>query len=118
MTVPLITAMRAAATLAAHHRRLAENSTGATREHHLEMLQRCLDDIENIRQQIAASGVTPEHQANVLRQRDVVAAQAIIARHVLPEWLASEQAPHALEGMAQDIASAMQEARGGEVRRE
>ena len=113
MTVQLITAMRAAVTLAAHHRRLAENSTGETRAYHLDMIRRCLGDIENIRGQIAAAGVTPEHQVNVLHQRDLETAQAIIARHVLPEWLTDERAPRALEAMAQDIADAMLATRGG-----
>jgi hypothetical protein len=112
MTVPLITAMHAAETLAAHHRLLAESSTGVTREYHLEMFQRCLDDIENIRKRIEAGGTMPDDRAHVSRQRDVATAQAIIARHVLPEWLASEQAPHALEGMSQDIANALAAERG------
>jgi hypothetical protein len=43
----------------------------------------------------------------------VTAAQAIIGKHVLPEWRAPEAAPRVLEAMAQDIADAMQAARSG-----
>jgi hypothetical protein len=77
------------------------------------MARRCLDDIEHIKRQLADGGVTFENQDLVLRQREVAAAQAIIAKHVLPEWRMSAGAPRALEGMAQDIADAMQAARGG-----
>jgi len=69
-----------------------------------------------IRQQLADGGVTPENQERALRGRDVAAAQAIIGRHVLPEWHGSEQAPRTLEALAQDIADAMQAARGGKSR--
>jgi len=44
--------------------------------------------------------------------RDVEAARAIIGRHVLPEWHASEQAPRVFEALAQEIADAMRAARG------
>jgi hypothetical protein len=46
-----------------------------------------------------------------MRSRDVTAAQAIIDKHVLPEWWASEQAPQALRTLAQDIADVIQVAR-------
>jgi hypothetical protein len=39
--------------------------------------------------------------------------RAIISKHILPEWRSSEQAPRALEAMAQEIADAMHAARGG-----
>jgi hypothetical protein len=113
MTPTLINTLHAAETLDAHHRRLANNSTGATREYHLDAAERSLVEIENIRRQIAADGgVTPEIQATALHQRDVATAQALIARHVLPEWLVSEEAPRLLGGLAQDIADAIEAARG------
>jgi hypothetical protein len=113
MTPTLINALHAAETLAAHHRRLANGSTGATREYHLDAAQRSLVEIENIRQQIAADGgVTSENQTTALHQRDLAIAQALIARHVLPEWLTSEQAPSLLGALAQDIADAIGAARG------
>jgi hypothetical protein len=112
MTPTLINALHAAETLAAHHRRLADISTGATREYHLDAAERSLVEIENIRRQIAADGgVTPEKQATALHQRDVATAQALIARHVLPEWLVSEQAPRLLGSLVQDIADAIGAAR-------
>jgi hypothetical protein len=113
MAALLIDALHAAEMLAAHHRRLADNTVGAAREYHLDMLQRCVDDIEKIRQRIAAGGATPARQDNNLRQRDVATAQSIIARHVLPEWAASEEAQRLLADMAQEIADAIQAARGG-----
>jgi hypothetical protein len=115
MTPTLINTLHAAVTLAAHHSRLANNSTGATREYHLDAAQRSLVEIENIRRQIAADGgVTPENQETALRQRDLATAQTLIARHVLPEWLASEEAPRRLGGLAQDVADAIGAARGDE----
>jgi hypothetical protein len=65
------------------------------------------------KRQLVDGGVTIENQDLIMRQRDVAAAQAIIDKHVLPEWRASEAAPRSLEAMAQDIADAMQAARGG-----
>jgi hypothetical protein len=112
VTIALFTGLRAAETLAAFHRERAGNFTGEIRERHLDMAQRCRDDAEGIQRLLYAGGVSPEHEADVLRQRDVAAAQAIIGRHVLPEWRASEQTPRVLEAMAQDIATAMQAARG------
>jgi hypothetical protein len=117
MTPTLINALHAAETLAAHHRRLANNSTGATREYHLDAAERCLVESENIRRQIAADGgVAPENQAAAVHQRDLAIAQALIARHVLPEWLTSEQAPRLLGTLAQDIADAIGAARGDGAR--
>src|SRR5262245_32803672 len=40
--------------------------------------------------------VTPENQERALLSPDVEAAQAIIGKHVLPEWHAPEQAPQRL----------------------
>jgi len=76
------------------------------------MARRCLEDAQDIRHQIDAGGVTPEQQADMLRQRDVATAQAIIDKHIPPGWRASEEAPRILEALAHDIADAMQVARG------
>ena len=117
MTPTLINTLHAVETLAAHHRRLANNSIGATREYHLDAAERSLIEIENIRRQIAADGgVTPGNGATALHQRDLATAQALIARHVLPEWIASEQAPRLLGELAQDIANAIGAARGDGVK--
>ena len=40
-------------------------------------------------------------------------SRRIVAAHLLPEWRASEKAPQAMEAMAQEIADAMQTAKGG-----
>ena len=48
-----------------------------------------------------------------MREHDVAAAQAVIGRHVLPEWRASDEAPHVFEAMARDIADALEAASGG-----
>jgi hypothetical protein len=113
MNIMLVTALRAAETLAAYHRQRADMTRGEVRDYHLDMARRCLDDSERIKRQLADGGVTVENQDLMARQRDVAAAQAIIDKHVLPEWRASEAAPRALEDMAQDIADAMQATRGG-----
>jgi len=59
------------------------------------MAQRCANDIERIKRQLADGGVTTENQERGLRSRDVEAVQAIVGKHVLPEWHATEQAPRA-----------------------
>ena len=113
MNITLITALHAAETLATYHRERADMTLGSARDYHLDIAKRCLDDIGRIKRQLADGGVTFENQDLVLRQRDVAAAQAIIAKRVLPEWRMSAGAPRVLEGIAQDIADAMQAARGG-----
>jgi hypothetical protein len=60
-------------------------------------------------------GLTPEDHSLVLREHNVAVAQAIIGRHALPEWRASEHALYVLEAMAQEIAEAMEAVRRGEV---
>jgi hypothetical protein len=110
MPVLLITALHAAETLAAYHEERIEQTLGALRAHYEQMYRRCLEDID---WQLVASGVTSEHQALAVRSRDVETAQRIVAAHLLPEWRASEKAPQAMEAMAQAIADAIQEARGG-----
>jgi hypothetical protein len=62
----------------------------------------CLDGSHDKRQ-LAAGGVTAENQDQAMRRRDVTIARAIIDRHVMPEWRASEEASRALEELAQDV---------------
>jgi hypothetical protein len=100
MNIMLVTALHAAETLAVYHLQRADMTLGAAHDYHLDMARRCLDDIEHIKRQLADGGVTIENQDLVMRQRDVAAAQAVIGKHVLPEWRASEAAPRALEAMA------------------
>jgi hypothetical protein len=113
MTVLLVAALQAAETLAAHHRGRIEQTRGQKQAHHEQMHRRCLEDIEDIMRQLAASGVTVQNQARAIRSRDVETAQRVVAAHLLPEWRASEEAPQAMEALAQAIADAMQTARGG-----
>jgi hypothetical protein len=75
MNIMLVTALRAAETLAAYHRQRADMTLGEVHDYHLDMARRCLDDIEHIKRQLADGGVTLENQDLVLRQRDVAAAQ-------------------------------------------
>lgn len=113
MSVSLINALRAAETLAAYHRQQAVHR-GV--EYNIEMAERYYekDAALIIRDDLLMDfDITPENQAKLLRRHDIATAQAIIGRRVLPEWLGSEQAPRVLEAMAQDIANAMQVARGG-----
>jgi hypothetical protein len=113
MNIMLVTALHAAETLAAFHRERADETRATVHDYHQDMARRCLDDIEHIKRQLADGGVTIENQDLVMRQHDVAAAQAIINKHVLPEWRALRETPRALEAMVQDIADAMQAARGG-----
>jgi hypothetical protein len=113
MIVSLITALQAAETLAAYHRGRIEQTLRQRQAYHEQMRRRCLVEIDDIKDQLAAGGVTAEDQAQVVRSRDVEAAQKIIAAYLLPEWRASEKAPQAMEAMARAIADAMQTARGG-----
>jgi hypothetical protein len=76
------------------------------------MRRRCLEDIDDIKGQLAASGTTAENQARAVRSQDVQVGQRIVAAHLLPEWRASEKAPPAMEVLAQAIADAMRTARG------
>jgi hypothetical protein len=113
MTVLLVTALQAAETLAAYHSERFDQTLGARQEWHAEMARLCGENIEDIKRQLAESGVTTENQAKAVRSRDVGAAQRIVDAHLLPEWRASEKAPQAMEGLAQAIADAMKAARGG-----
>jgi hypothetical protein len=112
MTVLLVTALQAAETLAVYHRGRVEQTLGFRRAYHEEMHRRCQVDIEDIKEHLATGGATAEDQARAVRSRDVETAQRIVAVHLLPEWRASENAPQAMEAMAQAIADAMRTARG------
>jgi hypothetical protein len=113
MTALLITALRAAETLAAYHRERIEQTLGPMRAYHERVHRLCLEDINDIKWQLAVSGATAENQARAVRSQDLEAAQRIVAAHFLPEWRGSEKAPQAMEAMAQAMADAMQAARGG-----
>jgi hypothetical protein len=83
MTVLLVTALRAAETLAAFHRQCVENNAGEARAYHEVTARRCAEDAERITREILATGVTVENQATAMRRRDLEAAQKIIDRHVI-----------------------------------
>jgi hypothetical protein len=60
MPVLLIIARQAAETLAAYHRGRIEQTLGSQRAYHEEMHRRCQVDIEDMKRQLATSGVTVE----------------------------------------------------------
>jgi hypothetical protein len=115
MTVLIVTALHAAETLAAFHLQRAENTAGAAREYHLDMARRCTEDVERSRRAILAASVTIEHQADVVRQRDMETAQRIIDRHAIMHGMgmSADDVPAARMAMARDIADALRTARGG-----
>jgi hypothetical protein len=110
----LVTALRAAETLAAFHVQHAENSVGATCEYHLDMARRCTVDAGSITHAILAAGVTMENQAEAMRRRDMETAQKILDRHVIMHGvgLPAEDVPAARTAMARDIAEALAAERG------
>jgi hypothetical protein len=110
MSVSLINALRAAETLAAFHQQQRAHRGD---EYNIEMAERCEKDAALIRDVLLDYDITPENQAEVMRKRDVAAAQAIIERRVPPAWRSSDEAPRVLEAMVRDIAGALQTARGG-----
>jgi hypothetical protein len=112
MTVLLITALQAAEMLAAYHRQRVDQTLGARQQWPAEMARLCEENAEDIRRQLAV-GATPENQARAVRSRDVEIAQLTVAAHLLPEWRASDNAPQAMEGLAQATVDAVQTARGG-----
>jgi hypothetical protein len=112
MPVQLITALHAAETLAAYHR---QQATHRGDDYDVEMAERCEKDIAHLKAELMDYGLMPEDHALAPHQHDVAVAQAIIGRHMLPEWRAFEQAPHMLDAMAQEIADAMEAARRGEI---
>jgi hypothetical protein len=65
--------------------------------------------------EILASGVTPEHQATVIRGRDLVTAQRIIDRHPIMHGIGMsvEEVAQARVAPASDIADALAAERGG-----
>jgi hypothetical protein len=81
MTMTLLTALRAAETLAAFHRERAENTAAPARSFHEDMAWRCADDAKRITRAILAGGVTVENQAAAMRRRDLDTAHKIISRH-------------------------------------
>jgi hypothetical protein len=112
MTIMLITALQAAQTLAVFHSERVQQTLGANQDYHRGVARLCEADAERIKYTLAHGGVSAESQANLLRQRDVGAAQVIIAKHVLPKWRPSDKGPKALEALTQDIVNALQVARG------
>jgi hypothetical protein len=116
MTVLLVTALQAAETLARFHQEQANKMPPAAgQDHHQDMAQRCLADIEDIRAHLFAVDATVEHQDLVMRQHDIEAAQRIIDRHVIMHGMGihADNVPAARTAMARDIADALQAARGG-----
>lgn len=105
----LVTALHAAETLLTFHVQQVVQMGDERQAYHLYRAECCEDDIEDIRQRLAAEGVTDLD----MRSRDVTAARRIVARHALPDWQADGRATRVLEGLAQEIADAMEAARGG-----
>jgi hypothetical protein len=81
MTAMLITALRAAETLAAFHRQRFEQTVGDREGYHQHMAQRCDLDAEDIKRQLAAAGVTVENHAAATCSCDLATAQKIIDRY-------------------------------------
>jgi hypothetical protein len=113
--VLLITALRAAETLARFHQEQADKMPpGAVQDHHQDLARRCLADIDDIRGHLFAVGATVEHQADAVRRHDPETAQGIIDRHVIMHGVGihADNVPAARTAMARDIADALQAARG------
>lgn len=110
----LITALRAAETLAAFHRQRTANTAGEARSYHEDMAGRCAEDAELMTSGIVASGVTVEDQGEAMRRRDLEAAYRIIDRHPIMHGigLAAEEVGQARSAMACDIADALAAERG------
>jgi hypothetical protein len=115
MTVLLITALRAAETLAKYHRQRAAYSAGEARAYHQDMARRCAEDAESITRGIGAAGLTVEDQATVVRSRDMATAQRILDRHPIMHGtgMPVEDVAQARVAMASDIAHALAAERGG-----
>jgi hypothetical protein len=116
MTVPFITALRAAETLAIFHLGEVENvPPGDVQNHHQDMVLHCLADVEDIKQKIVGADDTVENQARTLRQFDLTVALSIIERHniMLGIGMPLQDAVAARMAMAREIADALQAARGG-----
>jgi hypothetical protein len=108
MHVMLVTALRAAETLAAFHRQCVGNTAGEARAYHEDMARRCAEDAERCKRGIEAAAVTVEHQADAMRRRDLTTAQKIIDRHPIMHGveMALEDVGTARQAMARDIADA------------
>jgi hypothetical protein len=115
MSVMLITALRAAETLAAFHLQRAGKAAGEELADHLDRAQRCTDDVERITSEILAGGLSVENQAAAMRRRDLEAAYKIIDRHPIMHGVGipSDDVPPAKSAMARDIADALAAERGG-----
>ena len=115
MTVMLITALRAAETLAAFHRQCVENAAGEARAYHEVAARRCAEAAERITREILATGETVENQVDAARLRDLETALKIIERHPIMHGveLPVDQVGRARVAMARDIADALAAERGG-----
>jgi hypothetical protein len=114
MTVLLITALRAAETLAAFHRQRIENATVGDRVHHMGVARWCAEDADRITREILAAGLTVEDQATEMRRRDLEKAHRIIDRHPIMQGMGMplEDVAQARVEMARDIADALSAERG------
>jgi hypothetical protein len=101
MTVLLINALYAAETLAAFRRHRVEQTLGARRAYHEDMVRRCVGDIEDIKRHLNADGGSVENQARAVYSRDMRTAPEIVT-----EWRADDRAPDVMLKMAQAIADA------------
>jgi hypothetical protein len=70
MTVMLVTALHAAETLTTFHVQQIVQTAGGRQDYHLDMAERCEVDIEDIKQHLAAEGVTVENQNLAMRSRE------------------------------------------------
>jgi hypothetical protein len=114
MTVLLITALRAAETLAAFHRQCVENTAAGDQVHHTDMVHWCAEDADRITRMILAAGSTVEDQATDMRRRDLEKAHRIIDRHPVMQGMGMllEDVAQARVEMARDIADALAAERG------
>lgn len=74
-------------------------------------LTHCLEDIDDIEQQLVANGVSVERQAGAVYSRDMRTAREIVTKPLPIEWRADARAPDIMVRMAQAIADAVQAAR-------
>jgi hypothetical protein len=109
MTVMLVTALRAAETLAGFHRQRVESTTGEARAYHEDMARHCAEDAERITRGILATGVTVENQTSALRHRDLDTSHKIISRHPIMHGtgMPVEHVAQARVAMVSDIADAL-----------
>lgn len=112
MTIPLITALKAAETLAIFHRERASNEASA---YDCEMAVRVGQTVERIKLAIEAAGVTVDNQAEAVRRRDLEIAMRIIDKHPIMHGrgMPAEEVGQARLDMAGDIADAFEAVREG-----